>query len=155
LATLSERLSSGTGSAPAAAFLNVDWESTARRGDVERGRKLFSADALGCAKCHAVQSTQRGGGGPSLALAAQRFTIAHLVESILAPDKQVAPIFASTSIVTDEGRIVSGLVVEENERQICLLLPTATREWIDKSSVEARKSQATSPMPGGLVKTPA
>jgi putative heme-binding domain-containing protein len=155
LATLAQRLSSASSAAAQipAEFLNVDWASKWQSGNAERGRKLFSADALGCAKCHAIQPNHRAGGGPSLAGAAQRFTVAHLVESILVPDRQVAPIFASTTIVTDDGRNVSGLVVEENERELALLLPTAARQVVEKSSIELRKTQPTSPMPSGLVKT--
>ena len=124
-------------------------------GSAERGRRLFSADALGCAKCHAMTAHQRGGGAPSLAGAAQRFTVGHLVESILVPSKQVAPIFGTTSIVTDEGRALAGLVVEEDEQRVVLLLANATREEVAKKSIETRKLQNTSPMPVGLVKTPA
>ena len=155
---MAERLAAagdGAKTSVPAEFLSVDWSDAARKGDAERGRKLFSADALGCVKCHAILANQRGGGGPSLSGAAQRFTVAHLVESILAPDKQVASIFAATTIVTDDGRSVSGLVVEESEKELVLLLPTAVRRSIAKNTIEVRKPQPTSPMPGGLVKTTA
>jgi putative heme-binding domain-containing protein len=158
LATLAERLKdasgrAGTGIPPE--FLNVDWAGAAAAGDVERGRRLFSADALGCVKCHAILPNQKAGGGPSLGDAARRFTVSQLVESILLPGKQVAPIFATTLIVTDQGKPLSGLVVEENEQELVLLLPTAAREVVPKTSIEARTLQPSSPMPSGLVKTPA
>ena len=57
--------------------------------------------------------------------------VAHLVESILLPSKQVAPIFATTTISTTEGQTLSGLVIEENERDLTLLLPTAARQTIN------------------------
>ncbi len=158
LATLAERLSEagkddGAGIPPA--FLQVEWSNAASAGDAERGRKLFSADALGCAKCHAILPNQASGGGPSLADARRRFTISQLVESIMLPSKQVAPIFATTSIITDEGKSLAGLVVDENDARLALLLPTAARLEVPKKNVEARKLQATSPMPHGLVRTPA
>jgi putative heme-binding domain-containing protein len=155
---LADRLAAGSSSTADAVpseFLGVDWVAATRSGDPERGRKLFSADALACVRCHAIRANQKGGGGPSLAGAASRFTVAHLVESIMAPSKQVAPIFATTSIVTDDGRSISGLVVEENEKNLVLLLPSAARQSVELRSVEARQVQATSPMPAGLVKSPA
>jgi putative heme-binding domain-containing protein len=106
-------------------------------------------------KCHAVRPNQASGGGPSLADAARRFTAAHLVESILVPSKQVAPVFATTSLVTSDGETLAGLVVAENDERLTLLLPTAARRDVPKRDVEIRKLQTTSPMPGGLVKTPA
>jgi len=156
--SLAERLRSagpsGSGEIPPE-FLTVDWNAAVASGDVERGRKLFGTDALGCVKCHAVLPTQAGGGAPSLAEAAKRFTVSHLVESILAPSKQVAPVFGTTTIATVDGETLSGLVVEENNESLVLLLPTAARRSLAKSDIEARKLQPVSPMPTGLVKTPA
>jgi putative heme-binding domain-containing protein len=121
-----------------------------------KGLELASSDGdLGCVKCHAILPNQKGGGAPSLADAAHRFTVSQLVESILIPSKQVAPIFGTTSIVTDDGHSLTGLVVEENDEQLVLLLPTAVRQAVAKSTIEVRKLQPTSPMPSGLVKTPA
>jgi putative heme-binding domain-containing protein len=155
--TLAERLRSVPGDATQipAEFLAVDWSANSKSGDAERGRRLFGADALGCVKCHAVLPNQKGGGAPSLAGAKQRFTVAHLVESVLAPGKTVAPVFGTTTIVTADGQSLSGLVVEENDEQVVLLLPTAIRKAVAKSDIEARKLQNASPMPSGLVKTPA
>jgi putative heme-binding domain-containing protein len=155
LSTLAERLKNAGDSASSvpAEFLSVDWASAARTGDAERGRRLFGADALGCVKCHAIVANQKGGGAPSLAGAAARFTVSHLVESILLPNKQVAPVFGTTSLVTTDGKTHSGLVVEENDEQVVLLLPTAARQAVAKTDIEARKLQPVSPMPSGLVKT--
>ena len=106
-------------------------------------------------KCHAILPNQKGGGAPSLSGAKARFNVSQLVESILAPNKQVAPVFGTATVVTLDGRAHSGLVVEENERELVLLLPTAARQSVPKSTIETRKLQPTSPMPAGLVKTPA
>jgi putative heme-binding domain-containing protein len=158
LGTLAQRLQTagqGDGTKVPAEFLSVDWANAATRGDAERGRRLFGADALGCVKCHGVLPNQKGAGAPSLADAAKRFTTSHLIESILAPSKQVAPVFGTTAIVTVDGKTLSGLVIEENDRQLVLLLPTAARQEVAKSQIEDRKLQNASPMPSGLVKTPA
>jgi putative heme-binding domain-containing protein len=158
LGTLAERLQSASqedGTNVPAEFLSVDWANAPMQGDAERGRRLFGADALGCVKCHAVLPNQKGGGAPSLADGAKRFTASHLIESILAPSKQVAPVFGTTSIVTADGKTLSGLVVEESDRHLVLLLPNAARQEVAKSQIEDRKLQNVSPMPSGLVKTPA
>lgn len=137
----------------------MSWPASARAGEArehfsaERGRRLFGADALGCVKCHAIVANQKGGGAPSLAGTAARFTVSHLVESILLPNKQVAPVFGTTSLVTTDGKTLSGLVVEENDEQVVLLLPTAARQAVARTDIEARRLQPVSPMPSGLVKT--
>ncbi|QDU59850.1 Trehalose utilization [Planctomycetes bacterium Pan216] len=153
--TLAERLrSSGSTPENLEAFLGRDWAKEAAKGNAERGRKLFGADGLGCVKCHGILPNQAAGGAPSLADARRRFAVAHLVESILAPNKQVAPLFRSTMIVTTDGDPISGLVVGEEDEVVHLLLPNATRRSIRKDEIEVRRLQKTSPMPAGLVKTP-
>lgn len=158
LATLAERLrSQPSGSDPAVIspeFAEVDWLKAVGEGDPEMGRRLFGADGIGCVKCHAIIPGQQGNGAPSLADAAKRFTVAHLVESILAPNRQVADVFRSTLLVTTDGEIHGGLAVAESEDTLELLLPNATRKRIAKAEIEDRKLQNVSSMPGGLVKTP-
>jgi hypothetical protein len=43
--------------------------------------------------------------------------------------------------------------VAEDAAQVELLLPDATRRWIQKSDIEERQPTETSPMPAGLVKS--
>jgi putative heme-binding domain-containing protein len=157
LGTLAQRIAAGANAAQQETlqqFLSVDWQQAVARGNAERGRKLFGADALGCVKCHAVLPGQTGGGAPSLAGANKRYTTAQLVESILLPSKQIAPVFRGTSLVTTSGQVVSGLVVEENAERLIMLQPDATRQSIALADIEARQLQDTSPMPAGLVRTP-
>ena len=152
-AALAERLKAGGKEQVAPEFAAVDWQVEASRGDAKNGRKLFGS--LGCVKCHAITSEQKGGGGPSLTDASKRFTVPYLVESILLPSKQIAELFRSTRIATVSGEVLSGLLVGETAETIELLLPATTRRIIRKADVEARMLTAISPMPAGLVRTPA
>ncbi|MEX0726584.1 MAG: hypothetical protein WD065_09970 [Planctomycetaceae bacterium] len=155
--TLAERLKSAANTPEgklAEAFLQLDWIEEAKNGDAAKGEKLFSADGIGCAKCHAIKPDMDVQGGPSLAQAAKRFTIPHLVESILLPSRQVSPVFRATSIVTTEGQVLTGLVINETGEKVELLLPDAKRVTLAVGEIEERKIQPTSPMPAGVVKTP-
>ena len=147
--------SAGTGSQPVdPKFLAVDWSAAVKSGDVARGKKLFSAESLGCAKCHAATATQPGGGGPSLADAGKRFSVAYLVESVLAPNKVISPVFKSSTIETTDGKVLTGLVVTETGEKLELLMPDTKRVSINKADIEARKLTDISAMPQGVVKTP-
>ena len=151
---LAARLKSGGGAERIAEeFLEIDWPHAAGQGDAAQGRKLFGT--LGCVKCHAISPDQKGGGAPSLVEVKKRFTVPYLVESVLLPSKQVAEPFKAAVIVTDDGQIVTGLVVNESQGELELLLADATRKTIAKSQIEERSVAAISPMPGGIVKTPA
>src|SRR5262249_14599410 len=57
---LAERLRSASqtdGQAIPPEFIDVDWASRARTGDVEKGRRLFGS--VGCVKCHAIVADQK------------------------------------------------------------------------------------------------
>jgi putative heme-binding domain-containing protein len=154
--TLAERLRSavGGGQAPIAPeFLKVDWEQAAKTGDAVRGRQLFGS--LGCAKCHGITADAGAVGGPSLAEARKRFTVPYVVESVLLPSKQVSPVFRASYVVTAAGQVFTGLVVAETGDKLELLLSDTTRKTLAKADVAERKLLDTSPMPQGLVKTPA
>lgn len=155
--SLTERLKNATtsGNAPVdPKFLAVNWLEEAKTGDIARGKKLFSAEGLGCAKCHAIRADQPVTGGPSLAETAKRFTIPHLVESVLAPSRMVSPVFKATLIINKDGKQASGLVIGETGEKLELLLPDAKRVTFAKSDIEETKLQDISPMPAGLVKHP-
>jgi putative heme-binding domain-containing protein len=132
-------------------FLNVDWSVEMKKGDVANGRRLFGT--LACAKCHAIAAEQKGGGAPSLLDASKRFTIPHVVESMLLPSRQVAEPFRASRITLKSGQDLSGLVASETNESIEVLLPDGTRKTIAKNDIEERTITQTSPMPAGLVKT--
>lgn len=150
---LASRLKQGSGAETIGPeFLEADWPRAAREGDAARGRKLFGT--LGCVKCHAIVPEQKGGGAPSLAGVKRRFTVPFLVESMLAPSRQVAEPFRGAVIATSQGQVFTGLVVNESQDALELLLPDATRKTIAKNDIDQRSASTISPMPAGLVKTP-
>ncbi len=158
-AGLAERLNAAAEAADAAdtvppELLNVDWKLVAGDGDAERGRKLFAANGIGCAKCHSASSDEAVQGGPSLAGARKRFTVPYLIESILLPNRQVSPLFKATTIVTADGKVHDGLVLNETGEKLELLSRQAERIEFNKSSIEQRTLQDISPMPAGLVRKP-
>ncbi|MBS0206873.1 MAG: c-type cytochrome [Planctomycetes bacterium] len=154
--SLADRLkSAGTGTAPVdPKFLDVDWLTAVKTGDVGRGKRLFAAESLGCAKCHAATPSQAGGGGPSLTDAGKRFTVAYMIESVLAPNKVISPIFKSTILELKDGRVVTGLIVSESAGLLEVLQPDTKRITVRTTEIEDRKAADVSAMPAGIVKTP-
>lgn len=125
-----------------------------KKGDRQRGRRLFGADGLGCVKCHAMNAEQTTIGAPSLAGANRRFTLAHLVESVLLPSRQVAEQYRATLVTTTEGEVLTGLVVARSPEGIELLLSNGSRRTLRTSEVDAERLVEQSPMPAGLIKKP-
>lgn len=136
-----------------AEFLGVDWPAEIARADVKRGRDLFGADGLGCAKCHSLSADQAGAGAPSLAEAGRRFTLDHIIESVLRPSARIAEVFHATLLQTADDTI-TGLVTGETADKIDMLLPDGTRKSLPKSEIKERRPLTLSPMPQTLVRTP-
>jgi putative heme-binding domain-containing protein len=154
--TLAERLAANGGTpVDPAALLKLDWKAEAASGNPRRGKRLFAAEGLGCAKCHAMSVDAAGNAGPSLAAAGRRFSVDHIVESVLTPSKTIAPIFKATTVVTNDGRTQTGLVVGETAEAIELLLADASTVKIALADVDERVPQDVSPMPAGLVQNAA
>jgi putative heme-binding domain-containing protein len=132
-----------------AEYRDADWAAEAAAGNADEGRKLF--DTRGCAKCHAIKSTDTGGGAPNLADAGKRFSVQYLAESILVPSKVVAPAFRGTALEMADGRILTGLVLGETETALEILLVDGTRRTLKKEEITSRQIQDISPMPVGVL----
>jgi putative heme-binding domain-containing protein len=90
-------------------------------GDPKLGRALFF-DLKGkaqCAKCHTVGG-EGGRIGPPLDRIASRRAPEFLMESILLPSKEIAPEFEAVAVATKDGKVITGLRVNETNFSIQL-----------------------------------
>ncbi len=125
-------------------------------GDPLRGSNVFHARQMACTQCHVV-----GEGvsplGPNLAAMPEGVTperlVAHLIESVLEPSAVVRPAFRGVTIITDDGKSMTGLVARANEKEIVLRDAAASgREIvIPLSEIDEQVPAQASLMPTGLV----
>jgi putative heme-binding domain-containing protein len=151
-APLTNAISTGATDLPPA-FRDLDWAKEAAKGDPKKGQEIFAT--RGCATCHSIRDGDAGSGGPSLKGAASRFSLPYIAESIIVPNKVVSPIYRWTLLKLKDGDESSGLITGETATEIEVLLPSAVRRTILKSAIAVRELQNRSPMPEGLVRTPA
>jgi putative heme-binding domain-containing protein len=107
------------------------------------GRQVF--DRAGCVKCHTtvLQNTLLA---PSLkGIAAQK--VDYLIESVLYPSKVIKTGFETETVVTRNGKSISGLVKDEGKFIRVLHLDHDVR--ISKADIEERAVQKISIMPEG------
>ena len=115
--------------------------------DLSAGRVLFEKT---CANCH--QMYGRGGKiGPNLT-GAQRDNMDYWLHNIVDPDAVVSADYRATQVLTEDGRILVGLVTERTRRTITLVSAEQTWTLADDEILESRMMNQ-SPMPSGLLQT--
>jgi putative heme-binding domain-containing protein len=90
-------------------------------GNAVAGRKLF-VDLGGkahCAQCHSIAG-EGGRLGPALDRIASRRAPEFVMESILEPSQEIAPEYEAVIIATNDGRLITGLRVNETNFSIQL-----------------------------------
>lgn len=117
------------------------------RGDRDRGELLFRhSQGAGCAKCHSLDQATNGF-GPNLSSVGLRANVRHIVESIVEPSAVITEGFKQVNVITDEGNVYSGVLLEESGLSLSLGQSNGERVDIPKDSIEERKSSSVSAMP--------
>ena len=120
-------------------------------GDPPAGRKLFfdAKSKAQCAKCHSVDG-EGGRIGPALDRIASRRAPEFLMESIVQPSKDIAPEFEAVAVATKEGRVITGLRVNETNFSIQLHEENGRFHSFLKRELEEVKVMKKSLMPENI-----
>ena len=115
-------------------------------GNERGGRNLFLNNAqLGCSKCHALKSTDKQV-GPSLEGIGKRESNAYLLQSLIDPQAKIVAGYGLVTVQLDDGRSLTGTLVEEDEKELRIKLPDGKIETCAKSSILSQ-SQPVGVMP--------
>ena len=119
-------------------------------GDVERGRRLFFHQAVGCAKCHRIED--RGGNiGPDLSVIAHSNDHQKLAQSIIEPSREIAPQFIAHMIETSDGETWSGLLENETkDGSVTLTTVEGKGIFVPGKQIKSHSTSKVSLMPEGL-----
>lgn len=138
-------LLSGFGGAKAAEWKErlaaVDWEA----GDTDRGQAVFEKKA--CHRCHVGARRL----GPELRGVASRFSRDDLFVHIVEPSKVISPLYRTTMIVTQGGKVYTGMMVYASPDGTLLQTGPDTTVRITGDEVLARQPSTVSLMPTGLL----
>ena len=85
----------------------------AEKGDAARGEQVFRSASLSCFKCHAVGGAG-GNVGPELSAVGSTGPPDYVITSLLQPELSVKEQYQLATVATGDGRIVQGIIVEEN-----------------------------------------
>ncbi len=129
------------------AFLASDAGSA---GDHRRGELVF--EKAQCVKCHRYGDHGEGI-GPDLSAVSQRFQKKEIIEAVLFPSQIISDQYASKSVLTVDGRTVTGIVAPSGEDAIVVLQANGEKLRIANDDVEEIMPSKASSMPDGLFNT--
>jgi len=133
----------------------LDELSAAARSDLKdrdfaNGRRMFTA--TGCYACHRF-ADQGGMTGPDLTSAGRRYSAHDLLDQVINPSKVINDQFSAVQVLTEDGIIHTGVVVNLNGDKMTLntdLTDPNKRVSINRKEIEELFVSKTSPMPVGL-----
>src|SRR5437868_10429775 len=113
----------------------------------ERGKQVFDKT---CAACHKVQGIGNDI-GPNLAAMKARGPEAILL-NVLDPNREVNPQYLNYSVLTSDGRQLTGLIAAETATSITFRRADNATDTVLRIDIEQLKSTGMSLMPEGLEK---
>jgi quinoprotein glucose dehydrogenase len=124
-------------------------------GNAQRGRAIFTDKAeASCLRCHRARTwageIPGGDVGPELSGIGARQNRTYLLESIVLPDKEIAKGFESVALATSDGKVYSGVLRGEDDKEVRLVTADGDPVTVPKDAIEDRK-RAPSAMPADLV----
>ena len=115
------------------------------------GRELFRTAS--CISCHKMGDAGNAF-GPELAKLEAKMTPLEITKHILEPSLKIDEKYRSTTLLTDDGRSITGLVVEETPTEVAIVenpVAKADPVRIKKSNIDERSTSPVSIMPKGLL----
>lgn len=124
-------------------------------GDARRGQQVLLQNPLAeCTRCHAI----RGRGedvGPELTRIGAILTREQILDSLIEPNKRIAPGYGTVGITLKDGTRVDGTLREETDTEVVVLTGTpAEPQRIPKSEIAERTDPVSAMPPLGLVLPP-
>jgi putative heme-binding domain-containing protein len=130
--------------------LSAAARSDLKKRDFANGRRMFTA--TGCYACHRF-ADQGGMTGPDLTSAGRRYSSHDLLDQVINPSKVINDQFSAVQVLTEDGIIHTGVVVNLNGDKVTLntdLTDPNKRVSINRNEIEELFVSKTSPMPVGL-----
>jgi putative heme-binding domain-containing protein len=114
-------------------------------GDAKAGQAAFKKL---CVQCHTIYGEGEAL-GPDLT-SNGRGSFDQLVASVFDPSLVIGPAYQTTTVVTEDGRNLTGLVTEDSDRRIALAMPGGGKETVGRNEVKYTRTSKLSMMPEGI-----
>jgi putative heme-binding domain-containing protein len=122
-------------------------------GDPVRGKEIFFGKEALCSACHRAGSEKGKEIGPDLRRIGEVRSHRDLLEAILVPNASFARGFEPKTIVTNSGRVVSGVIRDETDDAITIYTSQREEVRVPRAEIEEIAASKVSIMPQGLERT--
>ncbi len=116
-------------------------------GDPVAGQKVFKTL---CAQCHTIYGEGHRV-GPDLT-SSGRGTFDQVVVSVFDPSLVIGPGYQTVTVVTEDGRNLTGLIAEDSEQQVVLRMAGGGEVAVPRNNVQYTRVSKLSLMPEGIEK---
>ena len=114
-------------------------------GDPLAGQQVFKNL---CGQCHTIYG-QGGQVGPDIT-SNGRASFDQLLSNVFDPSLVIGPDYQVFTVVTKDGRNLTGLIVENNEQRIVIRMAGESEETVPRNNVEYTRLSKLSMMPEGV-----
>ncbi len=130
---------------------NVDIEALlATDGSAERGRSLWFDSSFSCRNCHQIAGKGQMV-GPAMDDIGSKRTAREILENILNPSEKIEAAYQGHVIATEDGELISGLKLSENEDEIVIVNSDGKQNRIAHDEIEDSRLMEKSLMPEQLL----
>ncbi|MEX2307926.1 MAG: PVC-type heme-binding CxxCH protein [Pirellulales bacterium] len=119
------------------------------RGNAARRRAVFLSNKVACSTCHRVGS-DGGQIGPDLTTIGATRAGRDIIESIVFPSSTIAQEFEQYAVITQEGRVISGIMARQAPDTIVLRDSSGAETRLRRDEIAEMNRQTVSMMPEGL-----
>ncbi|MDG2186542.1 MAG: c-type cytochrome [Mariniblastus sp.] len=144
----------GQATAYDAALVQSLAQEVRQSGDAAAGKRVFLSSLANCTACHQVagvtDSVDSFSKGPDLSAVGAGLPLELIIESVIWPKRLVKEGYEMTTILTDDGRLLSGYLTSENSETVGLRdLASGDVQQISVETIEDRADKGTA-MPSGF-----
>ena len=116
-------------------------------GDAAAGRQIFfERPEASCVRCHKI-GEEGGDVGPSLTGIGTKQSREYLLESIVYPNKKIAPGFESVLVTMNNGMLYGGIVKRETDAELEINSPEDGIVKLKKSEIKTREKGLSAMLP--------
>jgi len=117
------------------------------KGNRERGKLIFFSDNARCRTCHDIDDRSKSL-GPTLQEVNKKYPRpSELLEHVLQPSLKIEDPFAAYSVTSDDGRLTTGLLVEQSEKEVVIKTAEKRIVRIARDRIEEMQRSPKSFMP--------